>query len=131
MSTHGTLQVTIVEGRNLKDKDIVGKDDAYVELYLDKDYKQRTTTAKDTNNPAWNQTFTFQLRKHQDELHLHVYDDDVVGRDSIGSKTINLKKHVFGKGVYDAWVKLPAHLGLGSHGEVHVIIQHSVNKIIS
>ncbi|CAF4297949.1 unnamed protein product, partial [Adineta steineri] len=50
---------------------------------------------------------------------------------SIGSKTINLKKHVFGKGVYDAWVKLPAHLGLGSHGEVHVIIQHSVNKIIS
>ncbi|CAF1421766.1 unnamed protein product [Adineta ricciae] len=110
--SHGVLQVTIVEGRNLKDKDIV-------------DYKQRTKTVKDTNNPTWNETFTFNLRKHQDELHLHVYDDDVVGRDSIGSKTVNLKKHVFGKGPYDAWVKLPAHLGLGSHGELHVIIQHN------
>jgi len=122
--SHGTLEVTIVEGRHLKDEDIVGKNDAYVELYLDKDYKQRTTTIKDSNSPTWNQTFTFNLQKHQDELHLHVYDDDVVGRDSIGSAKINLKKHVFGHGRYDEWVKMPAHLGLGSHGEIHVIIQH-------
>jgi Ca2+-dependent lipid-binding protein len=47
---HGTLEVTIVEGRNLKDQDVVGKNDAYVELYLNKDYKQRTTIVKDTNN---------------------------------------------------------------------------------
>jgi hypothetical protein len=71
--------------------------------------------------------FSFSnLQKHQDELHLHVYDDDVVGRDSIGSAKINLKKHVFGKGRYEEWVKLPAHLGLGSHGEIHVIIEHQV-----
>ena len=56
--SHGTLEVTIVEGRNLKDEDIVGKNDAYVEIYLDKDYKQRTTTIQDSNNPTWNQKFT-------------------------------------------------------------------------
>jgi Ca2+-dependent lipid-binding protein len=56
--SHGTLIVTVVEARKLKDKDIVGKDDAYVELYLDKDYKQRTGTIKDTNTPSWNETFT-------------------------------------------------------------------------
>jgi Ca2+-dependent lipid-binding protein len=55
---NGTLQVIVVEARKLKDKDIVGKDDAYVELYLDKDYKQRTTTIKDSNSPSWNETFT-------------------------------------------------------------------------
>ena len=66
------------------------------------------------------------LQKGQDELHLHVYDDDVVGRDSIGSAKINLKKHVFGKGRYEDWVKLPANLGLTHHGEVHVIIEHVV-----
>ncbi len=66
------------------------------------------------------------LQKHQDHLHIHVYDDDVVGRDSIGSAKIDLKKHVFGKGRYQDWVKLPAHLGLGSHGEVHLIIEHHV-----
>lgn len=56
--SHGTLEVTIVEGRNLKDEDIVGQNDAYVEVYLDKDYKQRTTTVKDSNSPTWNQKFT-------------------------------------------------------------------------
>ena len=55
--SHGTLQVTVVEGRNLKDKDTFGQNDAYIELYLDKDYKQRTATIKDTNSPVWNQTF--------------------------------------------------------------------------
>ncbi len=56
--SHGTLQVTVVEGRNLKDTDAFGQNDAYIELYLDKDYKQRTSTIKDTNSPAWNETFT-------------------------------------------------------------------------
>ena len=56
--SNGTLKVTILEARHLKDKDIVGgKDDAYVELYLDKNHKQRTTTIKDSNNPIWNETF--------------------------------------------------------------------------
>ena len=54
----GTLEVTIVEGRNVKDEDVIGKNDAYVELYLDKDYKQRTTTMKNSNNPVWNEKFT-------------------------------------------------------------------------
>jgi len=56
--SHGTLQVTVVEGRNLKDTDAFGQNDAYIELYLDKDYKQRTSIIKDTNSPAWNETFT-------------------------------------------------------------------------
>ncbi|CAF1362019.1 unnamed protein product [Adineta steineri] len=120
----GTLDVTIVEGRNLKDQDIVGKNDAYVEVYLDKDYKQRTTIVKDTNNPTWNQKFTFNLQNKTDYLHLHVYDDDAVGRDSIGSARIDLKKHVFGKECYNAWITLPAMLGLRSKGEIHVIIKH-------
>ena len=58
MAQANTLQVTVVEARNLKDEDTLGQNDAYVELYLDKDYKQRTTTIKDTNSPTWNETFT-------------------------------------------------------------------------
>jgi Ca2+-dependent lipid-binding protein len=58
---HGTLEVTIIEGRNLKDRDVSGKNDAYVEVYLDKAYKQRTTIVKDTNDPTWNQRFTLYV----------------------------------------------------------------------
>ncbi|UJR11595.1 hypothetical protein I4U23_015777 [Adineta vaga] len=120
----GSLEVTVIEGRNLKDKDVVGKNDAYVEVYLDKDYKQRTTIVKDTNDPTWNQRFTFKLDKETDYLYLNVYDDDVTGRDSVGSAKIDLKKHVYGKPIYNTWVPLPRLLGLRSNGEIHVIIEH-------
>jgi hypothetical protein len=38
---YSTLEVFIVEGHHLKDRDLVGQNDAYVEIYLDKKYKQR------------------------------------------------------------------------------------------
>ncbi|CAG8787980.1 16279_t:CDS:1, partial [Cetraspora pellucida] len=46
------------EARNLKDEDVVGKSDPYVELWLDKNYKQKTTTKNNTLNPQYNETFT-------------------------------------------------------------------------
>lgn len=58
MGHHGILKVTLIEARKLKDKNILNKDNAYVEIYLDRDYKQRTTTIKDSNNPIWNEIFT-------------------------------------------------------------------------
>lgn len=54
----GSLRVTVIEGRNLRDKDKFGQNDAYIEVYLDKNYKQRTTTIKNNNSPTWNETFT-------------------------------------------------------------------------
>ncbi|CAF0817667.1 unnamed protein product [Rotaria sp. Silwood1] len=32
----GTLEVIVVEGRELKDRDIVGQNDAYIEIYTEK-----------------------------------------------------------------------------------------------
>jgi hypothetical protein len=60
-----------------------------------------------------------------------VYDDDVAGRDAVGSAKIDLKKHDFGKGPFDEWVKLPALLGLRSKGEIHVIIEHHVINLLN
>ena len=63
------------------------------------------------------------LQKGQDHLHIKVYDEDVVGKDSIGSAKVSLKKIQQAGGQLDEWVKLPAHLGLGSHGEIHLVMR--------
>ncbi|CAF1547110.1 unnamed protein product, partial [Rotaria sordida] len=81
----GTLEVIVVEGRHLKDRDLVGENDTYVEIYLDKKYKQRITTISNSNNTVWNQCFTFNLQKGDDTIHFDIYDADVIGRDSIGN----------------------------------------------
>ena len=123
----GTLEVVVVEGRDLKDQDTVGQNDAYVEIYLDKKYKQRTTTISNTNNPVWNQRFTFNVQKDDDDIHFAVYDADVVGRDSIGKCKVKLK-HVFDDGKFDEWVKLPAMLGLSSKGQIHIVMNFRVRR---
>ena len=115
----GVLEVVILEGRNLKNCDFFGENDAYVEIYMNKKYKQRTIIIKNTNNPVWNERFTFNIHKGDNTIHFDVYDDDLIGRDTIGKCKVNLK-HVFDDGEFDEWIKLPAHFGLSSRGEIHV-----------
>jgi Ca2+-dependent lipid-binding protein len=122
----GTLEVFVIEGRNLKDQDMVGQNDAYIEIYTDKKYKQRTKTISDTNNPTWNERFTFNLQKGDDAIHFAVYDDDLVGKDAIGNCKVKLK-HVFDDGKFDEWVKLPAMFGLSSKGEIHIRMAFTVS----
>ena len=123
---NGLLEVIIVEGRHLKDRDLIGQNDPFVEIYLDKKYKQRSTTIKNSNNPVWNERFTFNIHKNEDTIHFDVFDADLIGRDSIGNGRVKLK-HVFDDGRFDEWIKLPTRLGLGSHGEIHVVMNFTVS----
>lgn len=93
------------------------------ELWIDEDYKQKTTVISNTNDPVWNQTFTFNLgesRKHK--LYIKVMDKDKVGSDKIGDTTFDLEEAFSGAPI-DTWIKLPAKLGLTSHGEIHIYMQ--------
>ena len=122
----GVLEVTIVEGRSLKNCDFFGENDAYVEVYTEKKYKQRTRTIKNSNNPVWNEQLRFNIHKGDDTIHFDVYDADLIGRDTIGKCKIKLKQ-VFDEGEFDQWIKLPAHFGLSSRGEIHVMMSFTVN----
>ncbi|KAG9287576.1 hypothetical protein G9A89_019637 [Geosiphon pyriformis] len=117
----GELRVCVVEARELTDKDIVGKSDPYVELWIDEKYKQRTTTKDNTLNPIWNETFHFNIPNHKKHiLHIRVLDSDVAtSDDTIGTAKVDLQD-VFQRGQVDRWVKLPGMFGLSSHGEVHL-----------
>lgn len=123
----GTLEVTIIEGRKLKDRDFFSKNDAYVEIYLEKKYRQRTTIKNNSNNPIWNEQFTFNIHKGDETIHFAVFDDDLIGRDSIGNGKIKLKQVFDNDNQFDEWIKLPAHFGLSSHGEIHVIMNFIVS----
>ena len=124
----GTLEVIIAEGRRLKDKDAVGQSDPFVEIYTQKKYKQRTTTISNTSDPVWNERFTFNIQPADDTIHFDVYDADVGDKDAIGNGKVKLK-NVFDDGKFDEWVKLPAHLGLSVHGEIHVIMNFTVSAL--
>ncbi|SAM04261.1 hypothetical protein [Absidia glauca] len=120
----GVLHVTVVEARKLKDEDLIGKNDPYVEFWLDSKYKQRTKQLDGTNNPVFNQTFTFPLENGSShhKLTFEVHDKDTMGSDKIGDVTVDFADVIKQNRPRDEWYKLSGKIGLRSHGELRLII---------
>ncbi|CAO3632168.1 unnamed protein product [Mucor fragilis] len=116
----GVLTVNVIEARDLHKEDLAGHNDPYVELWFDEDYKQRSEAVKNTENPVWDQTFTFNIEEgsSKHKLYFKVLDKDKVGEDKIGDGHLDVAEAFKGVPI-DTWAKLPAKLGLSSHGEVH------------
>ncbi len=50
--------MTVVQGRNMKKKDLFSNNDAFVQIYLDdKSQKQKTRVEQNSKTPQWNQIF--------------------------------------------------------------------------
>ena len=109
---------------------MVGQNDAYVEIYTDKKYKQRTKTIENTNNPVWNERFSFNLHKGMTRFTSRSTMLMWSARMTSGECKVKLK-HVFDDGKFDEWVKLPAMLGLSSKGEIHVRMNFRVSHSCS
>ncbi|RIA90264.1 C2 domain-containing protein [Glomus cerebriforme] len=121
--TQGILKVTVVEARNLKDEDLIGKSDPYVKLILDKHNFQSTKPKNEDLNPTYNEYFIFNING-QKKLEVQVWDKDTFGDDDlIGEDNIKLSE-VFSRGYVDIWVNLTkGKLGFRSKGELHLILE--------
>ncbi|CAF1263796.1 unnamed protein product [Rotaria sordida] len=123
------LQVTVVEGRNLKKKDLFSESDPFVQIYLDdKKQKQKTKVISNTKNPYWNEIFVFNHLKGQDILHIDVYDKDLIINDKIGSLKINLED-LYHKCHIDNWYNILSKFGISSNGQIHLILDYQKLKL--
>lgn len=118
----GNLYVKLNHATNLRDKDRFGKSDPFIEMWLDKSYKQRTKVTKGLN-PTFNHTFHFYVRPGQNKLYVRAVDRDTFRNDKIGDTSISLS-HVMSTGRegprdYD----LPRWFGLRSNGKLNMQMQ--------
>ncbi|KAJ9702612.1 hypothetical protein PVL29_004380 [Vitis rotundifolia] len=105
----GTLEVKLVQARELTNKDLIGKSDPYAVLFV-RPIRDRTKTSKTINNelnPIWNEHFEFivedALTQH---LTVRIFDDEgVQASELIGCARVRLKDLEPGK-VKDVWLKL-------------------------
>ncbi|CAO3615604.1 unnamed protein product [Cunninghamella echinulata] len=118
------VAVTILSGKELHREDI-NHNDAYVEAWFDKEYKQRTSVKSNTSTPEWNETLTFNIPEgsHDHKLYIKVLDKDTLDTDKIGEGKLDVSPLLRGEtGVLEEEINLPAKLGLTSHGKIRVSI---------
>ncbi|XP_028848537.1 synaptotagmin-2-like isoform X2 [Denticeps clupeoides] len=97
--TAGKLTVCILEAKNLKKMDVGGLSDPYVKIHLLQNgkrlKKKKTTVKKNTLNPYYNESFSFeipqdQMQKIQAVITVLDYDkigkNDAIGKIWVGSK---------------------------------------------
>eukprot|EP00262_Sarcandra_glabra_P017682 TRINITY_DN6143_c0_g1_i1.p1 TRINITY_DN6143_c0_g1~~TRINITY_DN6143_c0_g1_i1.p1 ORF type:complete len:568 (-),score=106.91 TRINITY_DN6143_c0_g1_i1:214-1917(-) len=123
----GTLEVKLVQAKDLTNKDIIGKSDPFAVLYI-RPLRDRMKTSKTINNqlnPVWNEHFEFIVEDASTQhLVVKIYDDEgVQASELIGCAQLPLKDLEPGK-VKDVWLKLVKDLEIQRdkkyRGQVHV-----------
>ncbi|XBI59507.1 hypothetical protein VPH35_040555 [Triticum aestivum] len=123
----GTLEVKLVQARDLTNKDLIGKSDPFATLYIRPlpDKTKRSKTINNDLNPIWNEHFEFIVEDADTQsVTVKIYDDDGIQEsDLIGCAQVSLRDLQPGK-VKDVWLKLVKDLEIQrdrkDRGQVHL-----------
>ncbi|XP_040365587.1 synaptotagmin-4 isoform X2 [Rosa chinensis] len=123
----GTLEVKLVEAKELTNKDIVGKSDPFAVIFI-RPLPDRTKTSKVIDNdlnPIWNEHYEFIVEDQSTQrLTVRIFDDEgLQAAEFIGCCQIPLSSLEPGK-VKDVWLKLLKDLEIQRdtkyRGQVHL-----------
>jgi len=117
------LFVRIIEARNLKDQEYLGKVDPFVEIQLKSSHQAfKTNVVKNKIDPIWNLDCSFTVISPSDSLCFKVYDfDKFMLNDLIGEVEVPLHTYL-NQGVKDFWVPL-------EHTSINLFKLHTAKKI--
>jgi len=96
---NGRLTITVVDGKDLSEKDI-GKQDPYCKLHIGSEKYKTKTHQRGGRTPSWEQAFLFSLKdvKTSEPLHIVCLDEDTIIDDTIGRVDIQLTQLLAARG---------------------------------
>ncbi|CAA3000686.1 synaptotagmin-5-like [Olea europaea subsp. europaea] len=102
----GTLEVKLVQAKELTNKDMIGKSDPYAVIYV-RPLRDRMKKSRTILNPVWNEHFEFVIEDASTQhLVIKIYDDEgVQSSELIGCAQLQISDLEPGK-VKDVWLKL-------------------------
>ncbi|PKI47107.1 hypothetical protein CRG98_032520 [Punica granatum] len=134
----GVLEVKLVQAKDLANKDVIGKSDPFVELFIRplRSRMKRSRTMNNQLNPIWNENFEFVVEDVSSQhLTIRVFDDEgVQASELIGCAQFPLISLEPGK-VKDVWLKLVKDLEVQrdnkNRGEVQLELLYCPNGMES
>ncbi|GMH30684.1 hypothetical protein Nepgr_032527 [Nepenthes gracilis] len=123
----GTLEVKLVQAKELTNKDLIGKSDPFAVLYIRpvRDKMKKSKVINNNLNPIWNEHFEFIVEdKSTQYLMVKIFDDEgLQAAELIGCAQFQLNDLEPGK-IKDVWLKLVKDLDVQrdnkNRGQVHL-----------
>jgi hypothetical protein len=127
----GELEVTLIEGKNIKNTDLIGKADPFVVLYVrqTKDKVKRSKSKKNTLKPVWHETFKIEVEDAESQkLTLRLMDDESVEKSEyIGTASLAIKEFTPHTRI-ERWCDLledpESHAPDQIRGSLHIIVTY-------
>ena len=89
VTNESTLYVTVFEAKDLVPTGVLGSCDPFVTLTF-QNQKEKTQLRRGTVKPAWNEEFMFKVTEPEGILQIEVFDQTMVGSQTIGKLNISL-----------------------------------------
>ncbi|KAG0617318.1 hypothetical protein M758_5G181100 [Ceratodon purpureus] len=128
----GELDVTLVEGKNIKNTDLIGKADPFVTLFVrqTKDKIKRSKSKSNTLKPVWNENFKIEVEDPESQkLTLRLMDDESVEKSEyIGTAALAIKEfkpHVKTELWCDVLEDPESHATDQIRGSLHIIVTYN------
>jgi hypothetical protein len=124
-----TLQITVIQAKDLPAADATGKSDPYVEIHIN-GVTHKTKTVKKTLTPYWGEAFTFHpgsFNPNTDTIRLDVFDwDRFSSNDLLTRNLLPISKYA-AAGTVEEWVPLNSVKG-GSRGSMQLKVVYGDGK---
>lgn len=122
-----TMQVTILGANNLKNLDggVMGSSDPFAQVTMTRRHtKKRTETLSDALNPRWkDNSFEWTHVLLGDTFIFHVYDEDSMGTQELGSVQLVVNEEIYKKGYKGTLtMAVPPHCNQASPATIEVEI---------
>ncbi|KAH6558148.1 hypothetical protein KP509_1Z077000 [Ceratopteris richardii] len=132
----GILEVKVVQAKELKNKDLLGKSDPFAKLYIRKvaDRVKKTKTINNDTDPIWNEHFKFEVEDLASQrLIIEVYDDEGLQLPQLIGSTSRELKDLKPEAYEDLWIPIYKESKKTQartvRGEVHLeLIYHSLDE---
>lgn len=134
----GILEVKVVQGKQLKNKDLIGKSDPFAQVYVRPlpNRMKKTKTINNDSDPIWNEHFKLEVEDlDSQKFTIKVFDDEgVQAAQLIGTAELELK-NLKPETLEDLWLPLTKESKKYKEktaeyrGEVHVeLIYHTLDE---
>eukprot|EP00092_Neocalanus_flemingeri_P025254 GFUD01027386.1.p1 GENE.GFUD01027386.1~~GFUD01027386.1.p1 ORF type:complete len:4003 (+),score=946.67 GFUD01027386.1:1015-12009(+) len=103
----GTINVNIIQAKDLIKADLIGKSDPYAVVTYGDD-KIKTKTIKNNLNPQWNFEADIPIDPNgPSTLKIEIFDDDKLGKDKpLGAADVDIPSLINNATLKDAWIPL-------------------------
>ncbi|KAK6943647.1 C2 domain [Dillenia turbinata] len=107
----GTLQVMLVNAKDLKESAFLGKSNAYIVIHYGTQQHQTSVVRGEGRNPEWNEKFSFRTEypasdDHDYKLVFRIMDKHHLGKDKFVGETTIYVKDILSMGAETSKVEL-------------------------